>query len=94
MTIAINKIESSSIDIAGKVRVMVSLSDNSQIMLKFQSKPSDTQINAEANKIVYALNNPPAKEPTIDELKQVIVAKDVLLASKEAQIATLSRVVK
>lgn len=87
-----NKVISEQIDLAGKHRVTASILDGSNdqwIMLKFQSKPTDTMIRAEALKVCYSLNNPPAREPTVEELKQQIVAKDALIAEKDAEIATL-----
>ncbi len=88
-----NKVISQKIDLAGKHRVTASIldGDNDQwIMLKFQSKPTDEQIRAEAQKQIDFLNNPPAPEPTIESLKAIIVAKDALIAIKDAQIAALS----
>ena len=78
---------------AGKIRVMVSILDgkNDQwLMLKFQIKPTDAMIRTEAEKQIYILNNPPTPEPTIEDLKAIIVGKDTLIVSKDAQIAALS----
>ncbi len=87
-----NKVISQKIDLAGKHRVTASIldGDNDQwLMFKFQTKPTDAMIKAEAEKQIYILNNPPAPEPTIESLKAIIVEKDALIASKDAEIAKL-----
>lgn len=87
-----NKVISEQIDLAGKHRVTASIldGDNDQwIMLKFQSKPTGAMIRAEALKVCNSLNNPPAREPTVEELKKQIVEKDDLIAEKDAEIAAL-----
>lgn len=89
MAYSFNKVISQSIDMAGKSRVVVSVLDGKTdqwLMLKFQTKPTDTMIRDETNKQIYVLNNPSPKEPTIDDLKAIIVSKD-------AQIALLSKAV-
>lgn len=92
-----NKVISEQIDLAGKHRVTVFIldGDNDQwIMLKFHSKPTDAMIQTEALKVCNSLNNPPAREPTVEELKQVIVEKDTVIAEKDAQITDLEVKVK
>ena len=87
-----NKVISEQIDLASKHRVTASILDGDKdqwIMLKFQSKPTDAMIQAETLKVCNSLNNPPPKEPTVEELKQQIVVKDALIAEKDAEIATL-----
>lgn len=80
---------SQQIDLAGKHRVTASILDGDNdwwIMLKFQSKPTDAMIQAEALKVCNSLNNPPPREPTVAELKQQIAEKDAKIAELEAKI--------
>ena len=92
-----NKVVSSEIDMAGKYRVLVSVMDGTKdqwLMLKFQSAPKDALIKAEAQKQINLMNLPPAvPEPTIDDLKKVIMEKDAKIAEKDAKITELSKVV-
>jgi hypothetical protein len=87
-----NQVISEQIDLASKHRITASILDGNNdrwIMLKFQSKPTDAMIQAEALKACYSLNNPQPKEPTVEELKRVIVEKDALIAENDKEIAEL-----
>ncbi len=82
-----NKIVSHEIDIAGKVRVLVSVLDGARdqwLMLKFQTAPKDAMVKAEAQKQIDILNNPPPPELTIADLKAIIVDKDAIIATLRA----------
>jgi hypothetical protein len=70
------------VDMADKTRVIVSVTDGVRtecLMLKFQHTPTLGEIQAEAAKPIYLLNNPPVPEPTLDELKQIVVGRDLTI---------------
>lgn len=83
-----NKIVSQEIDLAGKHRVVVSVLDGTKdqwLMLKFQTEPKDTVVRTEAQKQLDLLNNPPPPEPTVADLKAIIVEKDTEIATLKAE---------
>jgi hypothetical protein len=95
MSYTFGKVISQSVDLAGKIRITVSVTDGKTenwIMLKFTEKPTDAVILTEANKVVYVLNNPPPKEQTMEDLKAIIAEKDILIVEKDTQIASLKAV--
>jgi hypothetical protein len=83
------KVISQEIDMAGKYRVRVLISDGKAediIMLKFQKQPTKEEISTESEKICYVLNNPIPKEETVEDLKQEIMRKDKIITDLTSQL--------
>jgi len=81
------------VDMAGKYRVTVLVRNGKEeqgVMLKFQTEPDEALIMKEAGRVCETMNAPaPAPEKTVEQLKSEIVAKDAIIASKDAEISIL-----
>ena len=91
-TWSVGSIVSSEIDPAGKYRVWVSITDgatNELLMLKFNTNPGSATVLAEAVKAIYFRNNPPPRELTSEELKDIITNRDNTIFERERTIEEL-----
>ena len=96
-----SKIVHKEIDLAGKYRLSTEINNGTEvqtIMLKFQQDPKLADVQAEAAKVCYALNNPPPPEPTKEELQaQIDTAtkeRDTVQASKDKLIVDIKDAIK
>jgi len=93
-----DQIVSTEVDMAGKFRVLVAATSGTEratFMLKFQSTPTQQQIQDASVQPIYLLNNPPTVE-TLESLREklaqlVTLREDIRLILRNGSLTAVQK---